>query len=333
MKKNRIFLSYRRDDSAGYVSRLENELERVFGDGRVFRDATDIPGGAKWKNVIDANLHSSAVLILVIGPRWEHIWHERINDDVNYVALELQRARELEVPIIPVTLDGTELSKGLDLGSINFIYDNQFHDISDRQGRWLNDFEQLVKLIESVPGMGSALAGSPVPPQPDPAGSTSGFKWLAVVASILIVAAVWFGIRDGLDEPGGNTDQLQPVDQPIVLPDKALTTTAETTQVLWRTMEPAPGGPLPNISGKWQWRDGSTFIMTKFENGTFGVESSAFGSGQARFIANMPGKFEIEMFGIGRGEFAVSTSGGKAMGWFVFNNNSQQNFGSLIQID
>ena len=111
MKKNRIFLSYRRDDSPGYVSRLADELERVFGDGRVFRDATDIPGGAKWKYVINANLHSSAVLILIVGRRWEQIWHERINDDVNFGALELQRPHELDVPNIPVTLDGTQLSK------------------------------------------------------------------------------------------------------------------------------------------------------------------------------------------------------------------------------
>ncbi len=156
-------MSYRRDDSPGYVSRLEDELERVFGVGRVFRDATDIPGGTKWKNVIDANLHNSAVLLLVIGPRWEKIWHERIDDEANHVALELQRAHELDVPIIPVTLDGTQLSKGLDLGSISFIYENQFHDISDRQGRWRGDFERLVSLLESVPGMGPAHIGNAAP--------------------------------------------------------------------------------------------------------------------------------------------------------------------------
>ena len=232
VKKNRIFLSYRRDDSPGYVSRLEDELERVFGDGRVFHDATDIPGGTKWKNVIDANLHSSAVLILVIGPRWEQIWHERVDDEVNYVALELQRAHELDVPIIPVTLDGTQLSKGLDLGSISFIYENQFHDISDKQGRWRGDFERLVSLLESVPGMGPARTGSAESPQPSDTGGKSRIKWLAAVAGLFIVAAVWLGMGVEADKPDTNPEPHKPADQTSVIQDNTSITPPENANAL-----------------------------------------------------------------------------------------------------
>jgi hypothetical protein len=55
MKRTEYSWGYRRDDSPGYVSRLEDELEHVFGKGQVFR-MQQTAGGAKWRNVDDANL-------------------------------------------------------------------------------------------------------------------------------------------------------------------------------------------------------------------------------------------------------------------------------------
>ncbi|MFK7861536.1 MAG: toll/interleukin-1 receptor domain-containing protein [Granulosicoccus sp.] len=332
MKKNRIFLSYRRDDSPGYVSRLEDELERVFGKGRVFRDATDIAGGAKWKNVIDENLHSSAVLLFIIGPRWEQIWLDRIDDDVNYVALELSRAKELDVPVIPVTLDGTELSKGLDLGSINFIYDSQFYDISDKQGRWARDVARLVSLLESVPGVGSASAAGVVARQSAQHSSRSGFKWLAVVAGLLTIAAVVFGIYSGGDEEAISPIPSRPGDQVTVVPDKVSAARAEAGTSVWKETAPAPINPEPDISGTWEFKDGTLYILQRHDNGTYSVESPGNGSGQARYKDKMPGKLEIEMFGIGRGEFAGFNTG-RALGWFVFDGSSQQYFGALVRVE
>lgn len=341
-----IFLSYRRDDSPGYVSRLEEELERAFGEGRVFRDATDIPGGTKWKSVIDENLQGSAALILVIGPRWEQIWLERINDDVNYIVLELQRAHELGVPIIPVTLDGTQLSKGLDLGSINFIRENQFHDISDRQGRWRNDFNRLVSLLESVPGLGpahtsnttfqSATSQSATSRQHADTDRKSGFKWLAAVVGLLIVAGVWLGTSVGIDEPGIDPNPHEPSDQSTVVQDNARTPPEgdanpgklQDPEIVQRTL---PDEALPIISGTWQGEDGTVYLVQQYDDGTFSVDSPGYGSGEGRFFTDMPRKFEIEMFGIGRGEFSVSASGDRAMGWITI--DGQQEYDTLIRVE
>jgi hypothetical protein len=40
-----IFLSYRRDDSAGYAGRLRSSLEAKLGEGSVFRDVDAIEPG------------------------------------------------------------------------------------------------------------------------------------------------------------------------------------------------------------------------------------------------------------------------------------------------
>ncbi|NND91519.1 MAG: toll/interleukin-1 receptor domain-containing protein [Granulosicoccus sp.] len=334
MEKRLIFLSYRRDDSPGYVSRLEHDLERVFGDGRVFRDATDIPGGTKWKEVIDTNLRSSAVLLLIIGPRWEQIWRERINDEVNYVALELQRAHELNVPIIPVSLDGTRLSTDLDLGGIHFIHENQFHDISDRQGRWRSDFEQLVSLLESIPGMGQARTTGTASSTSTDNGGRSGLKWLAAVAGLVIIAAIWFGSGIGVEAPATIADPLHPsgdltvVQREPTTPPLADVNTAQTADV---PSAATVTRALPDISGTWRGQDGTVYVVQQFDDGTFVVDSPGYGTGQGRFFADMPRKFEVEMVGIGRGEFSVSASDDKAMGWIII--DGQQEFDTLIRID
>ncbi|MEL7449258.1 MAG: toll/interleukin-1 receptor domain-containing protein [Pseudomonadota bacterium] len=329
MKRHKIFLSYRRDDSPGYVSRLEDELERAFGDDRVFRDATDIPGGTKWRNVIDANLHSAAVLILFIGPRWEEIWVERKDAEVNYVALELRRAKELDVPIIPLTLNGTELSNDLDLGDIAFIRDSQFHDISDRQGRWKGDFARLVSLLEGYEGIGKKKDSRPPPSPPAPEKKSGGLgKVVGAVAVVLLALFVWTGII------------MQPdPDPPLILdsygPEPAEPGNDETDRVVPVKPDPEPEPPpamiVPDISGTWQGADETIYFVIQYDDGTFDVESPGYGSGTGRFLPGMPNKFEIVMHGIGRGEFAVSTTGERATGWIVV--DGQQEFDTLVRVD
>ncbi len=40
-----VFISYRRDDSAGFAGRLADALEQRLGAGAVFRDVDDIQPG------------------------------------------------------------------------------------------------------------------------------------------------------------------------------------------------------------------------------------------------------------------------------------------------
>ncbi len=335
MKRN-IFLSYRRDDSPGYVSRLEDELERTFGEDRVFRDATDIPGGTKWKNVIEENLRRSAVLLVVIGPRWEQIWQARRNDEVNYVALELERAHELNVPIIPVTLDGVKLSKDLELGSIAFMLENQFHDISDRQGRWGGDFARLVRLLEGIEGIGAAQTASKTPVASKKTGGKPEFKWIAGAVGVVLIAGVWLGVaeQNAVDEPVPT--QPAPItgvanhnnDQPL---QDANAGSPPRPALVPRS--PPAATQFPDISGTWRGKDGTLYYLQQSDDGTFAVQSPGYASGRGQFLNNMPRKFQIALFGIGRGEFSVSADGNKIIGWIQETGNSQQEFDTLVRVD
>lgn len=324
MKTRKIFLSYRRDDSPGYVSKLDDELERVFGHDRVFRDVTDIKGGSKWKQALEENLENSAVVLLVIGRRWESIWEARKDsEEVNYVSSELCRARDLDIPIIPVTLDGATLSKNIDLGEMAWILDNQTYDISDKQGRWATDFNGLVRLLEDIDGVGKARTS-----HTDKPSAIKRYSWLAV-AVFAIVAMVTL-----IPDTSDNGDYQQ-----VEAPQRSVTqqpaTTAQPTVVTPQSIrkqppKKPPTSTVPNIAGTWQGLDGTLYFVEQYSNGRFSVKSPGYADGEGEFIANMPRKLRVEMQGVGYGEFAVSTSGDQIIGWMLV--DGQQEFDTLTRL-
>ncbi len=68
--KQRIFISYRRDDAQWAAGRLADALSAYFGDQRVFRDIDGIAGGADFGHLIQENLGTADVVIVLIGPDW-----------------------------------------------------------------------------------------------------------------------------------------------------------------------------------------------------------------------------------------------------------------------
>jgi len=65
-----IFLSYRRNDSPGFAGRLSEALESALGEGSVFRDVDDIRSGQDFVGVIERELGSVGVTLVMIGPAW-----------------------------------------------------------------------------------------------------------------------------------------------------------------------------------------------------------------------------------------------------------------------
>lgn len=104
----RIFLSYRRDDAAGYAGRLEDALERRLGAGTAFRDLDDIAPGADFVREIRARLAQARAVVVIIGPRWlgEAGGARRIDDPADFVRIEVQEALASGVPVVPLLLPG-----------------------------------------------------------------------------------------------------------------------------------------------------------------------------------------------------------------------------------
>ncbi len=116
--ENRIFISYRRDDAAGYAGRLEEALERRLGQGSVFRDVLDIPPGEDFVTAIRARLAGAQAVLVVIGPRWaggETPGQRRIDDEADFVRMEVAVALDSGARVVPVLLPGAEMPSEAEL--------------------------------------------------------------------------------------------------------------------------------------------------------------------------------------------------------------------------
>lgn len=113
----KIFVCYRREDTAGHAGRLYDRLNLRF-PGRVFMDVAGIGLGTRWAEVIEQTLTSCEVVLLLIGRRWlEPIdpqnpvgdGRRRIDAPDDPLRAEIATALRLGRTIIPVLVGGASM--------------------------------------------------------------------------------------------------------------------------------------------------------------------------------------------------------------------------------
>lgn len=102
----RIFISYRRRDSAYVASSLRDALHARFGTDSVFFDVDNIPFGADFRKYIGNAVGQCDVLLVLIGDQWLHSTNDQgrrqIEDPSDYVRIEIESALKRDIPVIPV---------------------------------------------------------------------------------------------------------------------------------------------------------------------------------------------------------------------------------------
>ena len=105
----KIFLSYRREDSADVVGRIFDHFEHRFGRDRLFLDVDAIRFGEDFRHRIGEVLDQTAVLLAIIGDRWLDASDEaqptgprRLDDPNDYVRIEISSALERGITVVPV---------------------------------------------------------------------------------------------------------------------------------------------------------------------------------------------------------------------------------------
>jgi TIR domain len=66
----RIFLSYRRQDSAGVAGRIYDRLRAHFGDDAVFMDIDAVPFGVDFREHISMPVGQCDIVLAVVGTKW-----------------------------------------------------------------------------------------------------------------------------------------------------------------------------------------------------------------------------------------------------------------------
>jgi hypothetical protein len=66
----RVFISYRRNDTAALAYRIFEKLEEKFGRDCVFMDTGGIPIGVDFRDYISSAIDRTDLTLAVIGPHW-----------------------------------------------------------------------------------------------------------------------------------------------------------------------------------------------------------------------------------------------------------------------
>ena len=105
-----IFISYRREDAAGYARAIYDRFIQHFSPDRVFMDVDAIEPFLPFDEAIEKAIDQCKLLLVIIGRNWlapRAAEGPRINDPRDFVRMEIAAALSRNIPVIPVLLDGT----------------------------------------------------------------------------------------------------------------------------------------------------------------------------------------------------------------------------------
>ena len=113
MPVTKIFISYRRDDAAGYAGWLSGLLKQHFGNENVFIDVENIEAGEDFVANIQQAVGSCDVLIAVIGREWLDVRKpdgtRRLDDPNDFLRLEVTTALDRDIRVIPALIHGATM--------------------------------------------------------------------------------------------------------------------------------------------------------------------------------------------------------------------------------
>jgi TIR domain len=158
---DKIFINYRREDSAPTAGRLHDRLAQVFGRKQVFMDVDEIPAGIDFVAHLNSQVAACKVLLVVIGPHWLDVKNEagqrRLNQPEDFVAIEIAAALARDIRVIPVLVDGASIPKASELpDSLKPLVRRQAIEV--RQPYFGRDAEALIERVREALGDKAGLS-------------------------------------------------------------------------------------------------------------------------------------------------------------------------------
>ena len=225
-----IFISYRRDDSAGFAGRLYDRLSARFGAEHVFMDIDTITPGHEFAADIERALSECDACIVLIGRQWESITlpdgRRRLEDPTDFVRLEVAAAIRRGITVFPVLVEGAKPPAAASLPE-------DIRDVSGRQAielsneRWNYDVGRLILALEQLG------RDEDQPQKETPEGATRRPAMVAGGVAVLVVAAlvVAFAVTRGRGTAGPSPTS----------PSRPTSPTSPTPSV--GACSPVPGSP------------------------------------------------------------------------------------------
>jgi hypothetical protein len=149
----RIFISYRREETAYPAGWLYDRLAERFGPGQVFKDVDSIQLGDDFVQVITGAVGSCDVVLALIGSHWlsatDQHGRRRLDDPDDFVRLEIEAALSRGVRVIPILVDGARMPTAEQLpDSLAKLVRRQALELSP--ARFDSDLGRLLKVLEAT---------------------------------------------------------------------------------------------------------------------------------------------------------------------------------------
>jgi TIR domain-containing protein/HEAT repeat protein len=107
--KGKIFINYRRDDSADAAGRLYDRLEQEFGKYSLFMDVETMRAGADFVTTLEQQVAACDLLVVVIGKSWldfrDSHGGRRLDNPNDFVRIEITSALRFRKRIVPVLVN------------------------------------------------------------------------------------------------------------------------------------------------------------------------------------------------------------------------------------
>src|SRR5262245_46348885 len=307
MLKRSAFISYRREDTAGYAGRLFDRLNARFPE-RVFMDVVGLEPGVDFVDEIQKAVGKCGALIVLIGKHWAVTSEgtNRLLDPHDFVRLEVAHALERKILVIPILIGDARMP---DLSTLP----PDLQSLLRRQALKLDDsafdyhVSELMEALEREIGPatqsaassgGTATAAQPVReerPMPvyPPVVSAQPKKprrllWLALGAGLISVFLGLALIGYIMEEFSSATADPQATQAFVNAIQSAQNALTQTTQAPQQNTAPPPAAEPAPVSatafepvGRWRMFQGEgspvSLLVYLEPNGQFSAQSEAAG--------------------------------------------------------
>jgi hypothetical protein len=149
----RVFICYRREESAAHAGRLYDAMVNRFGESNVFMDV-DLAPGVDFVERITEVVAACQVLIVVMGRTWATVTDEegdvRIADPEDFVRLEVETGlRRPDVTPIPVLVSGARMPRREDLPPELHAFTRR-NALELSEARWRYDVGRLNSTLDEL---------------------------------------------------------------------------------------------------------------------------------------------------------------------------------------
>lgn len=179
---HKVFISYRRGDAAGHAGRVSDRLSDALGQDALFMDVDAIPLGSDFVKVLREEVGKCQVLLALIGGNWldarDQEGRRRLEDEDDFVRIEIATALARDVPVIPVLFDGVAMPPE-DMLPDNLKALRRRNGLNVRHEAFHADLDKLVGALRAVledvgqhpppPASGEAAPTADKSPAPSPA--------------------------------------------------------------------------------------------------------------------------------------------------------------------